>query len=351
MPSGVPNPPERSDSLQNEITPPIPPKPSCHGSAQYRVNISSLTTVSSSARSRSPGSLKKMATLEHLNLDSTTPQDFEQKSHYKHSFRTFFEFYQNGYLCDVELIIGNKSFKCHRMVLACVSQYFKAMFQSEMAESRAPSITIHDIDETAMEKLIQFAYTSKVKISVDNVQPLLYAASILQMETVAKACCDFMKKHLHPSNCIGVHNFAEMHNRIELMKMTDDFILDNFLEIVELEEFTTTVSFKLMLVLMSSADLNIEDEVQAYETVIKWVKADITNRKVHLAELVSHLRLPLMSPAYLQKHVATEELIKKDLECRDLLDEAKYYQMASADLLSDVSISERTRPRKSYAGK
>ena len=55
-----------------------------------------------------------------------------------------------------------------------------------------------------MEMLVEFAYTAKLKITTDTVQPLLFAACILQMECVAQACADFMKSHLHPSNSIEV---------------------------------------------------------------------------------------------------------------------------------------------------
>ncbi|XP_021371205.1 kelch-like protein 8 isoform X2 [Mizuhopecten yessoensis] len=349
---GAPPLPQRSDSLPSSITPPVPPKPATHQLPSFRpVSVSKEESHAKPKvlKSKSYGNLKKMATLEHLNIESSIVQDFEYKSHYKHSFKTFLEFYEKDQLCDVEIKVGEKSFRCHRMVLACVSQYFRIMFMSEMSESRQETITIHDIDESAMEKLIKFAYTSKIHLSVDTVQPILYAASILQIETVAKACCEFMKKHLHPTNCIGVHNFAEQHNRTELMKMADDYILENFLEVVETEEFKN-VSVKLMCTIMASSDLNVSNEIEAYESVIKWVKSNPENRKKNLAELLSHLKLPLLSVQYLQKHVATEELIKHDLACRDLLDEAKYYKMSVANLLTDISISERTRPRKSYAG-
>ena len=55
------------------------------------------------------------------------------------------------------------------------------MFTSEMAESFQSSVTINDIDETALQELIDFAYTSKIKLNVENVQSLLYASSILQV--------------------------------------------------------------------------------------------------------------------------------------------------------------------------
>lgn len=327
--------PHRSDSLPDyQLTPPIPPKP------QF---------ASESQSDKKSGILKKMATMDQLNMEISVNQEIESKNHYRNCFKTFHDYYLKGQLCDIDIKVGEKTFSCHRVILSSVSNYFRTMFMSEMTESRQREVTIHDIDESAMEKLVQYAYTAKVQLTTENVQPILYAASILQIEMVAKACCEFMKKHLHPTNCIGVHNFAHQHNRIELIKMADDYILENFLEVVDTEEFKT-LPIDLLEKLVSSSDLNVENENQIYEGVMKWVKMDTENRKCHLGKLMSKIKLPLLSPAYLLQTVATEELIRKDLECRDYVDEAKAYQMSLASLVSNVRISETTRPRKSYAG-
>ena len=40
----------------------------------------------------------------------------------------------------------------------------RAMFTGELAESRQTEVVIRDIDERAMELLIDFAYTSQVRV-------------------------------------------------------------------------------------------------------------------------------------------------------------------------------------------
>lgn len=49
------------------------------------------------------------------------------------------------------------------------------MFTGELAESRQTEITIRDIDELAMELLIDFCYTSHITVEESNVQTLLPA--------------------------------------------------------------------------------------------------------------------------------------------------------------------------------
>lgn len=55
------------------------------------------------------------------------------------------------------------------------------MFLSEMSEAKQNLIEIKDFDGDAIQDLVHFAYSSKLTLTVDNVQPLLYAACILQV--------------------------------------------------------------------------------------------------------------------------------------------------------------------------
>ena len=49
------------------------------------------------------------------------------------------------------------------------------MFTGELAESRQTEVTIRDIDEVAMELLIDFCYSSNIVVEEGNVQTLLPA--------------------------------------------------------------------------------------------------------------------------------------------------------------------------------
>ena len=59
----------------------------------------------------------------------------------------------------------------------------------------------------------------------ENVQVLLPASSILQMASVREACCKFLMRQLHPTNCLGIRNFADTHACKELHKRSHKFAL------------------------------------------------------------------------------------------------------------------------------
>ncbi|XP_066285902.1 kelch-like protein 8 isoform X3 [Branchiostoma lanceolatum] len=223
------------------------------------------------------------------------------------------------------------------------------MFTSGMGECYQDTVTIKDIDSYALEQIVRFAYTSKVVMTTENVQSLLYAACLLQVEVLAKACCDFMKAHLHPANCLGIRMFAEQHNRMELMKCADKHSCDNFLDVIQHDEFLQ-VSAGHLTAMISSSDLNIDAEEQVYEAVMKWVKHDITERKQHVSDIFRHVRFPMLQPSFLMSAVEQEEMLRKDHSCRDLIDEAKNYHLSKASKVPGLKYSIRTQPRKSCAG-
>ncbi|XP_053196111.1 kelch-like protein 8 [Scomber japonicus] len=275
---------------------------------------------------------------------------FEAHEAWKDFHNSLRHFYEVGELCDVTLKVGSRLIPCHKLVLACVIPYFRAMFLSEMSEAKQELIEIKDFDGDAIQDLVHFAYSSRLTLTVDNVQPLLYAACILQVELVARACCEYMKAHFHPTNCLAVRTFAESHNRVDLMDMADRYACEHFTEVVECEDFTC-VSPQHLRTLLSSNELNIHSETQVYNAAVKWLKANPQHHEAWLDQIMCQVRLPLLPVEFLTGTVAKDDMIKGNLSCRDLMDEARNYHLhLSNKVVLDFEYSVRTIPRKHTAG-
>ena len=54
-----------------------------------------------------------------------------------------------------------------------------------------------------MEAIVDFFYSGEIEISESNVQELLPVTCILQVQSVQKACCDFLERQLSSENCLG----------------------------------------------------------------------------------------------------------------------------------------------------
>lgn len=61
-----------------------------------------------------------------------------------------------------------------------------------------------------------------------SMQMLLPAANLLQLTEVRDACCDFLQSQLHPSNCLGIRAFADLHACTELLSYSQTYTEQHF---------------------------------------------------------------------------------------------------------------------------
>lgn len=142
--------------------------------------------------------------------------NYKDSFHPCHVLETLKRLYMKKELCDVVLVVDEEEIKAHRVVLAANSAYFYSMFTTDMCESVQERISLKGIEFEAVELLVNFCYTSSIKITEKNVQNLLSVSNLLQFNTVIESCCGFLKNQLHPSNCLGIGNFAHHHGFSDL---------------------------------------------------------------------------------------------------------------------------------------
>jgi len=83
-------------------------------------------------------------------------------------------------------------FQAHRVVLAACSDYFRAMFTSELTESREREVTLSGVSALGMQFLLEYAYTSRLVLNLTNIHDVLSAASHVQVVTVIEACSTYL---------------------------------------------------------------------------------------------------------------------------------------------------------------
>uniref|UniRef100_A0A672GX98 Kelch-like family member 2 n=1 Tax=Salarias fasciatus TaxID=181472 RepID=A0A672GX98_SALFA len=174
-------------------------------------------------------------------------------------------------------------------------------------------------------------------------QALLPAAGLLQLNEVKKACCEFLSSQLHPSNCLGIRAFADLHACSQLLAQANSYAEQHFPEVVGSEEFLN-LGMEQVSSLIASDKLTIPTEEKVFEAVIAWVNHDKDVRQEHLAHLMEHVRLPLLSREYLVQRVEEESLIKNSSACKDYLIEAMKYHLLPADQRALMKTA-RTRMR------
>nr|CAB3259924.1 kelch-like protein 21 [Phallusia mammillata] len=253
-----------------------------------------------------------------------------------------------GKFFDMNICVGSTKIPCHRIVLAAASDYFRSMFGGTMKESFTNTVTIHDVEPSTMECLVDFCYTGSVVVTEDNVTDLLKASDVFQFPTVRESCCEFLGKKLHPSNCISIHNYAESHSCTQLVKTALTFIASNIVEVTEYPEFLT-LGYDIMRQIMSHSEVNVDKEENVYEILLYWLRDNISTRSESFCRLMECVRLPFIRRIYLLSKIETNPLIRKSSLCQRLVKETRMFHTCMLDLQDNASIRLQPRPSTGIA--
>ncbi|CAI8048201.1 Kelch-like protein 20 [Geodia barretti] len=103
--------------------------------------------------------------LHPVTFPNPPPREMEytEREHSRNVFEYLNKMRRRGDLCDVTLMSSTREIRAHKAVLAACSQYFESMFIGEFAEPDGEPIIVEEIEDDALEALVDFAYTSRIK--------------------------------------------------------------------------------------------------------------------------------------------------------------------------------------------
>lgn len=178
---------------------------------------------------------------------------------------------------DIILVVEDDEFHAHRCVLASLSDYFNAMFSGDLSESKQTHVKISSVDANTMKLVVDYAYTSELNITDHNVQAVLTAANLFNIQPLKEACSRYMEWQMEEFNCIGILSFADAHDCSELKKAASKFILTSFTKVVTYDEFIHLPQSKLVE-MINNDDLNVPNEEVVFNACLKWLNTDKENR-------------------------------------------------------------------------
>ncbi|XP_059202325.1 kelch-like protein 4 isoform X1 [Centropristis striata] len=286
-----------------------------------------------------------LSTFSRMNTNSSD-EFFQATNHAEQTFRKMETYLQHKQLCDVLLIAGDHKIPAHRLVLSAVSDYFAAMFTSDVREAKQEEIKMEGVDPEALRSLVHFAYTGVLELKEETIESLLAAACLLQLSQVIQVCCNFLMKQLHPSNCLGIRSFADAQGCVDLLNVAHNYTMEHFLEVIQNQEFLLLPTAEIVK-LLSSDDINVPDEETIFQALMMWVRYDVQHRQQDLGVLLAFIRLPLLPPQLLAD-LENNKMFSDDLECQKLLMEAMKYHLLPER--RPMFQSPRTKPRKSTVG-
>ena len=199
------------------------------------------------------------------------------------AFFTLSQLRRRNQLCDVEIRMrDNIRLPAHKVVLASGSAYFMKLLLSQ--KDSEISLEELPLDITALEMLIDFIYTSVLRISQSTVKSLCQVAKFLEMERIERACCKFMVKNLSTDNCIDIFRFADENTYAQMYQQCQDYMANHITDIVQTSGFLSLTPRELAGILTVHTICSASESV-LFDSLLQWFQHDPTARQLQLFKL------------------------------------------------------------------
>ena len=280
-----------------------------------------------------------------ITFSSLSTSTFTNKAHHNALTQGLATFRQDSSYTDLILKINNTEIKCHKVVLAAASKHFHNILKTQ---TPAHPVELRGICPEVLETMVDYLYTGELQITTENVQGICQACDKFGLTELRDACDSFISSKVEAANCMGLFMFANIYalenTRYEAWKCMQTGVKE--ILHLALESEYRTLSKERLLELVSSDDLQVEDESLVYELAVKWIRAD-TARERDACDILQYVRLPLCSADFLIDVVDNCPLFKAD-SCQKLINEAKIFHMLPNR--REAMSGPRTKPRKQFRG-
>ncbi|XP_058489557.1 kelch repeat and BTB domain-containing protein 3 [Solea solea] len=292
--------------------------------------ITNSYNVSNSSTQSQPGSAPQCnGAPEHRTLLRVS------ESHGLQLLGTLRSLRERGLLFDFTIKVQERSFPCHRCVLAACSDFFRAMFEVDMRECGDGSVTLGNQCPVAVGSFLDFAYSGEALITDSNVDMLFQLATFLQVSVLSRACSDFLIGTMELCNCLSLLSLAEAYGSTSLLQSAKEFVVQNFSELSKTQDFLDMQANVLEQCLRSDA-LNMQCEEEVVMSLLRWVRCDLQARQKLLLGFLSLTRLHHLPASALKTLHDSDSLLCKDESCLALLSEAQSRQSQHSGLLNDA---------------
>ncbi|KAJ8410553.1 hypothetical protein AAFF_G00194570 [Aldrovandia affinis] len=221
---------------------------------------------------------------------------------------------QNKFV-DCILKVEDRSFPCHRVIMAACSPYFRELYLSEdgMELESNKEVVLDNVDPTIMDMIVRYLYSAEIELTDENVQDIFVVANRFQIPSVFTACVNYLHKKLSLANCLAIFRMGLVLNCPRLAVAARDYIADRF-EILSKEEDFFQLAPHELFAIIGGDSLNVEKEESVFESLMKWIRSDKEKRVKTLSDAFDCIRFRLLPETYFTEKVETDDIIMSDPE-------------------------------------
>ncbi|XP_023661154.2 transcription regulator protein BACH1b [Paramormyrops kingsleyae] len=132
-----------------------------------------------------------MSQIMSFESRKTSTFTFQSSVHSTRVLQYLDEQRQKDVLCDITVVVEERSFRAHRAVLAACSNFFQTRIASHAGQGLVITLP-SEVTVEGFDPLLQFAYTAKLLFTKENILEIRRCAAILGFRNLDKACFEFL---------------------------------------------------------------------------------------------------------------------------------------------------------------
>lgn len=264
-------------------------------------------------------------------------------AHYLH--RGLSGLFRQDIITDFEVIVGDKTFRCHKVVLAAVSDYFQSMFTSRMKEAVENKSVLKDVEPEVFESILDIVYDgSREKVcalskkGMAEMEEYLRIAGMLQIQCLQDICLKYFKAHLNVHNCIAIWKIGNTLQMKSLQIHAWRYIRSHFEDLAS-DDLLLTLEFNDLKALIEDRGLKVRKEEMVCNVVLSWVNFEKT-REDKLKLLLDCCYLNELDVNYLVEELSFHPQCRKYENILETVKHALRYKFHK-DLHGNISLSFR----------
>ncbi|XP_077295787.1 kelch-like protein 35 [Arctopsyche grandis] len=256
--------------------------------------------------------------------------------------KRLYNFYTTGRLCDAELVIGNRSYLSHKLILRANSEYFKEHLTK--TQDKVVIETEETFNKNAIDSAIGYYYHGAMTLKqFCEMVDIIKFAKLVKSERLESYCFFALENGVGKGNFRYAIEVGEYFEKHELLDRVQDYLMNHFLEAIRTEDFKYLSEERLLSVVQSN-ELRLLHEKQAFEGLQLWLNHDWDNRKACLESLLVKLRMPLVPVNYLLEEV--RPMCESSLTlCNMLIDSITWHLIESSRKTLPLNAKARFPPK------
>ena len=228
--------------------------------------------------------------------------------------------------CDVQVVKDAACFSAHSVILAASSPYLLSLLSSATEKPGCITLTDPGLSVGALELLIDFMYTSMLRIKENTVEGLCYASKLLQLSRIEKACCKFIMNNLKVHNCFRYLKYAEENNYPQIKNKCLEHAARNFADTSCTPGFLN-IDITNLTSIIQNPMLSASSQEVVLESVLQWINQDPSARQNDLYPLLQSIKehsFPLQSDEKVREilnspRTSTEQVVRSLKACFEKL--------------------------------